>query len=66
MMINAIKSYYEHVLGNPREYYTITRPKRRKELPNTLSEAEVFAIINAPKTSNTKPFFTRFTVPDCA
>jgi|SRR5690554_6435989 site-specific recombinase XerD len=49
MMINAIKSYYEHVLGNPREYYTITRPKRRKELPNTLSEAEVFAIINAPK-----------------
>ena len=49
MMINAIKSYYEHVLGKPREYYTITRPKRSKELPNILSEAEVLAIINSPK-----------------
>lgn len=49
MMINAIKSYYEHTLGKPREYYTITRPKRSKDLPNTLSEEEVLAIINAPK-----------------
>jgi integrase/recombinase XerD len=49
MMINAIKSYYEHTLGKPREYYMITRPKRSKDLPNTLSEAEVLAIINAPE-----------------
>ncbi|GGD99975.1 integrase [Planktosalinus lacus] len=49
MMINAIKSYYEHTLGQPREYYTITRPKRSKDLPNTLSEEEVLTIINAPK-----------------
>jgi len=49
MMINAIKSYYEHVLDKPREYYTITRPKPSKDLPNTLSEAEVLAIINAPE-----------------
>ncbi len=49
MMINAIKSYYEHTLGNPREYYTITRPKPSKDLPNTLSEEEVLAIINAPE-----------------
>ena len=48
MMINAIKSYYEHTLGKPREYYTITRPKPSKDLPNTLSEEEVLAIINAP------------------
>lgn len=48
MMINAIKSYYEHTLGMPREYYSITRPKPSKDLPNTLSEAEVLAIINAP------------------
>lgn len=48
-MINAIKCYYEHALGKPREYYTITRPKRSKDLPNTLSQEEVFAIINAPK-----------------
>ena len=49
MMINAIKSYYEHTLGKPREYYTITRPKRSRDLPNTLSEEEVLAIINAPE-----------------
>ena len=49
MMINAIKSYYEHTLGLPREFYTITRPKRSKDLPNTLSEEEVLAIINAPE-----------------
>lgn len=49
MMINAIKSYYEHTLGKPREYYTITRPKPSRDLPNTLSEEEVLAIINAPE-----------------
>lgn len=49
MMINAIKSYYEHTLGMPREFYNITRPKRSKDLPNTLSESEVLAIINAPE-----------------
>tara|TARA_R110002072_G_scaffold81680_3_gene186811 strand:- start:1847 stop:2965 length:1119 start_codon:yes stop_codon:yes gene_type:complete len=49
MMINAIKSYYEHTLGQPREYYTITRPKRSSDLPDTLSEEEVLAIINSPK-----------------
>lgn len=49
MMINAIKSYYEHCLGRPREFYDITRPKRSKDLPNTLSEDEVLAILTAPK-----------------
>jgi site-specific recombinase XerD len=47
-MINAIKSYYEHVLEMPREYYNITRPKPSKDLPNVLSEEEVIAIINQP------------------
>jgi len=47
-MINAIKSYYEHTLEKPREYYTITRPKPSRDLPNVLSEAEVKAIINQP------------------
>ncbi|MEY2924875.1 MAG: hypothetical protein RLZZ337_1423 [Bacteroidota bacterium] len=47
-MINAIKSYYEHTLGKPREYYNITRPKKSKDLPNVLSKQEVKAIINSP------------------
>src|SRR5699024_4047080 len=48
-MINAIKCYYEHTLGMPREYYQITRPKRSVNLPNVLSIKEVAAIINQPK-----------------
>jgi site-specific recombinase XerD len=47
--INAIKFYYEQVLGMPREYYDIQRPKRAKSLPNVLSEEEVYKLINSPK-----------------
>ncbi len=48
-MINAIKFYYEKVLNLPREYYDIQRPKRAKQLPNTLSKEEVVRLINSPK-----------------
>ncbi len=48
-LINAIKAYYEHVLGNAREYYDIERPKTAVSLPNVLSEAEIIKIINHPK-----------------
>ena len=46
--INAIKFYYEQVLNMPREYYDIQRPKRANQLPNTLSEEEVYKLINSP------------------
>jgi|SRR5690554_4476187 len=49
LLINAIKCYYEHTLEMPREYYTITRPKKSKNLPNVLSEIEVRLILNQPK-----------------
>lgn len=48
-IINAIKCYYEHTLGMPREYYQITRPKKSVNLPNVLSIEEVAKIINQPK-----------------
>ncbi len=48
-LINAIKCYYEHTLGMPREYYNITRPKKSKDLPNVLSLEEVRLILNHPK-----------------
>jgi len=48
-IINAIKCFYEHTLGMPREYYQITRPKKSRNLPNVLSEEEVAAILNYPK-----------------
>lgn len=51
-LINAIKLYYEKVLGKPREYYTIQRPKKSKSLPNVLSTNEVEKLLKV--TSNLK------------
>ncbi len=47
-MINAIKAYYEHVLGLPRAFYEIERPKKSVNIPNVLSEEEVLKIIQSP------------------
>lgn len=46
-MINAIKCYYENVLGRPRELYDITRPKKKQSLPQVLSAEEVRKILEA-------------------
>lgn len=48
LMINAIKSYYEHTLGKDREKYNITRPKKHQSLPNVLTEKQVIKLINSP------------------
>ena len=48
-LINGIKAYYEYVLGMPREFYDIKRPKKQVVIPNVLSEEEVIRIINYPK-----------------
>ncbi len=45
--INAIKFYYEKVLGRERMYWQIDRPKREKRLPEVLSKSEVKRIINS-------------------
>jgi integrase/recombinase XerD len=44
--INAIKFYYEQILGRPVRTYYIQRPKKPKVLPNVLSEEEVQLILN--------------------
>ena len=44
--INAIKFYYEKVLGREKEYYDIYRPKKEHKLPTVLSENEVGKLIN--------------------
>jgi integrase/recombinase XerD len=49
LVINAIKAYYEHVLGKPREYYDIQRPKKSKSLPNVFSKEEVKLLLENPK-----------------
>ena len=47
MAINAIKFYYEKVLGGKRKVYQLERPNREKKLPEVLSEKEVQAVFKA-------------------
>jgi len=50
--INAIKFYYEKVLGRETEYYKIDRPKKENKLPDVLSKIEIGKMISC--TSNLK------------
>lgn len=49
MAINAIKFYYEMVLGMPNRFYSIERPRKELKLPKVLSKDEIMVLI-----SNTK------------
>ncbi len=50
--INAIKFYYEQVLGRPTQTYYLQRPKREMTLPSVMSEAEVLMLLR--KVDNLK------------
>lgn len=50
--INAIKFYYEKVLGRRKEIYDLPRPRREHKLPAVLSEEEIILIFN--QVSNLK------------
>lgn len=43
--INAIKFYYEKVLGGIRQTYYIQRPKKSRHLPTVLSQEETIALL---------------------
>lgn len=45
--INAIKFFYERVLGGIRKIYEIERPRKEQYLPEVLSEEEVAAILKS-------------------
>lgn len=45
--INAIKFYYEKVLGRDKLVLSIERPRRARELPRVLSEEEVVSILKS-------------------
>lgn len=47
--INAIKIYYEKVLGQSRSRYNFERPRRAKKLPTVLSKDVTQKLIMAPK-----------------
>lgn len=50
--INAIKFYYEKVLGRERQVIQIERPRKEKKLPDTLSKEEIQSILEV--TANLK------------
>jgi len=50
--INAIKFYYEKVLGRDKQYYELHRPKKEHKLPKVLSKNEIKKIFNV--TNNLK------------
>lgn len=43
--INAIKFFYERILGGQRKIYLVERPRREKTLPEVLSEKEIAEVI---------------------
>ncbi len=45
--INAIKFYYEKVLGREKQYYELHRPNKEHKLPKVLSKNEVKNILNS-------------------
>ncbi|HOY96800.1 MAG TPA: tyrosine-type recombinase/integrase [Catalimonadaceae bacterium] len=56
--INAIKFYYERVLGGQRKFYFIDRPLEEKKLPVVLSMPEVTALIKATENLKHKTILT--------
>jgi len=46
-MINAIKFYYEKILGSSKQIYFIDRPKRSKSLPTVLSQEETIKLLKS-------------------
>jgi site-specific recombinase XerD len=50
--INAIKFYYERVLGGQRKFYFLERPNKEKALPTVLSTEEITIILKS--TTNLK------------
>ena len=52
LAINAIKFYYEIVLGMPNRFYSIERPLKKKSLPEVISKEEVNLLLT--NTENIK------------
>lgn len=48
-MINALKFYYEQVLGLDKKIYWLPRPRKESKLPTVMSQKEVMSILEQPK-----------------
>jgi len=56
--INAIKFYYERVLGGLKQTYFIDRPRKSKHLPIVLSQQETLALLRASSNLKHKTILT--------
>jgi len=45
-MLNAVKFYYEGVLGMPNRFYSINRPRKKAPLPKVISQEEVKQLLS--------------------
>ncbi len=52
--INAIKFYYEKVLGLEQQYYNIHRPRKARKLPVVITEEEIQHMINTAVNSKNR------------
>jgi integrase/recombinase XerD len=48
-LINAVKFYYEKVLGRKRDFYNLPRAKKPQKLPVVFSEEEITVLLNQVK-----------------
>ena len=53
-LINALKFYYEQVLGMDKKEYWLPRPRKQTTLPTVISKEEVMAILKQPKHTKHK------------
>lgn len=52
--LNALKFYYEQVLGREKFFWEIPRPKKQEQLPKLFNQDEVAAIINSVQNKKHK------------
>lgn len=57
-MINAIKFYYEKVLGGSTQKYYLERPKKSKKLPIVLSQQEIIKLLKHTENIKHKTILT--------
>ena len=55
--INAIKFYYENILGRSKVYFDIPMPKKERKMPQVLSVDEVKRLMDATRTPKFKAIF---------
>ena len=44
-VVNAVRAYYERVLGRPKDELQLPRPRRKRSLPNVCSEEEALRML---------------------